>query len=781
MVHFVGAGPGAVDLITVRGARWIQEADVIIYAGSLVNPALLAEAKEDCRIYDSARMTLEDIIAVMQEANQKGETVVRLHTGEPSLYGAVREQMDALDELGISYDSTPGVTAAFGAAASLNLEYTIPEVSQTLIVTRMEGRTPVPKRESIAKLAAHQTSMAIYLSAGQAEQLREELLKGGYREDTPVAVVYKATWDEEKIIYSTLNKFSAEMAENKITKHAVILVGDAIGYSAGWSEWYHRIEQKENERDENEQTDKKRELNGTRTMDEVTSTNAEEVTFVKAGTYSLRRSRLYNPNFSTGYRQAKSSTEGDKDKIYEIVVDDKPDEFERKLSINIISFTSNGDAVARKTAEQLEKENVNITLFPIAERRKSPSEEDLRENRWNNLTNDGEIVEKDETKKGVIDDAKRVSLSVRDIVKSSFDNQIPILFIGAMGICVRLIAPYMKDKLQDIPVLVMDEKGEYIIPVLSGHIGGANHLAEYLAKRMNSTAILTTATDVQGVFAVDVWATEQGLSIVNKDGIQKVSSKLLAGETVKLTVQDDRFEIGESGLPAGIEVVSWVEYCKEDEEDAEGGEYFEIRENSEKSDNSISNARIGKSPTKTYGGADICIMQMDECYYAIKEKYDRDAKEQPVCNGRQKHPLLYIAPKRFVIGVGCKRGISEEQLETFIKQIVKNAGINWNEIAAIATVDRKAKEEGLITFCQKNRLPLMTYSAEQLAEVQGDFAESPFVRETVGVDNVCERAAAVYASKQSDEWKKVVEKTAKDGMTVAIYEFGWKIVFSWEV
>lgn len=673
MVHFVGAGPGAVDLITVRGARLIREADVIIYAGSLVNLELLAEAKEGCRVYDSARMTLEDIIAVMEEAENKRETVVRLHTGEPSLYGAVREQMDALDELGISYDSTPGVTAAFGAAASLNLEYTIPEVSQTLILTRMEGRTPVPERESIAKLATHQTSMVIYLSAGQAEQLREELLAGGYGEETPVAVVYKATWVEEKIIYSTLNKFPAKMAENGIANHAVILVGDAIGYSAK--------------------------------------------------THSFPRSKLYDSNFSTGYRQAKK------------LVDDNG----KKINLNIISFTSIGDNLGTRIEKKCVDTNMDIKLYPIAA--------------WQN------------------------GLRTSDIVKSSFDNQIPILLIGAMGICVRLVAPYMKDKMQDIPVLVMDEKGEYIIPVLSGHIGGANRLAEFLAKRLNATAVLTTATDVQGVFAVDVWATEQGLSIVNKDGIQKVSSKLLAGQTVTLTVQDDRFEIGEGGLPEGIEIVPWAEYCGEDGEYAKSGECLEIGENFENSNNLTSNTNRKKSATEIHGGADICIMQMDKCCNAQKEEYDRSVKDQSACDGCPNHPLLYIAPKRFVIGVGCKKGISEEQLEKFVKQVVANAGINWNEIAAIATIDRKANEEGLIAFCRKSRLPLMTYLTEKLSEIRGDFAESSFVQEMVGVDNVCERSAAVYASDRSDEWRKVVAKTAKDGMTAATYEFGWKVVF----
>ena len=174
MVYFVGAGPGAADLITVRGMRLLQKADVIIYAGSLVNPELLDYAKETCQIYNSATMTLEEVFAVMLEAEKEGKMTVRLHTGEPSIYGAVREQMDLLDEKDIEYESCPGVSACFGAAASLNLEYTLPDISQSVIITRMEGRTPVPAKESIQSFAAHNATMVIFLSTGMLEELSRE-------------------------------------------------------------------------------------------------------------------------------------------------------------------------------------------------------------------------------------------------------------------------------------------------------------------------------------------------------------------------------------------------------------------------------------------------------------------------------------------------------------------------------------------------------------------------------------------------------------------------------
>ena len=228
MVYFVGAGTGAVDLITVRGMRLLEKADVIIYAGSLVNPELLQYANKDCEIHDSAKMTLEEILMVMQKAEADGKITVRLHTGEPSIYGAVREQMDELDRLGISYESCPGVSACFGAAASLNLEYTLPGISQSLIITRMEGRTKVPEKESIESFAAHQASMAIYLSTGMLKELSERLVAGGYRKETPAALVYKATWPEEEAYICTIETLYDTAKEHGITKTALVLVGDVI-------------------------------------------------------------------------------------------------------------------------------------------------------------------------------------------------------------------------------------------------------------------------------------------------------------------------------------------------------------------------------------------------------------------------------------------------------------------------------------------------------------------------------------------------------------------------
>ncbi|MBS7007397.1 precorrin-4 C(11)-methyltransferase [Anaerostipes sp.] len=252
MIHFVGAGPGAPDLITLRGKQLLETADIVIYAGSLVNPELLSYTKPECRIYNSAGMTLEEVFQVMMEGEAAGKDTVRLHTGDPSLYGAVREQMDLLDEKGIAYDSCPGVSSFCGAASALNLEYTLPDVSQSVVITRMAGRTPVPEKESIESFAAHQATMIIFLSTGMLEELSGRLADGGYSLETPAAIVYKATWEDEKTLLCTVGTLSETAGKYGITKTALIIVGDAVSH------------------------------------------------------HHYKRSRLYHPEFTTGYREGRS-------------------------------------------------------------------------------------------------------------------------------------------------------------------------------------------------------------------------------------------------------------------------------------------------------------------------------------------------------------------------------------------------------------------------------------------------------------------------------------------
>jgi precorrin-4/cobalt-precorrin-4 C11-methyltransferase len=237
-VSFVGAGPGDPELITVKGQRLLGEADVIIYAGSLVNPALLSLAKQGSSIYNSASMTLDQVIEVMEKAVARGEKIVRLHTGDPSIYGAIQEQMDALDTKNITYEVIPGVSSFLATAAALKREYTLPDVSQTVIITRLEGRTPVPEKEKLALLASHNATMCIFLSVHMIDNVMKELMDGGYHQDTPVAIVQKASWPDQKIVRGTISTIGQIITDAKIDRTAMIVVGRCLDSQYALSRLY---------------------------------------------------------------------------------------------------------------------------------------------------------------------------------------------------------------------------------------------------------------------------------------------------------------------------------------------------------------------------------------------------------------------------------------------------------------------------------------------------------------------------------------------------------------
>lgn len=228
VVYFIGAGPGDTELITVKGARLLREADVVVYAGSLVDRELVGVYAPDAEVWDSAGMTLEETTRVLVQTAVDGRRAVRLHTGDPSIYGAIQEQMAELDRAGVPYEVVPGVTSAFAAAASLKQELTLPEVSQTVIITRLEGRTPVPERERLAEVARLGTTLVIYLSVSMIDRVVADLLRGAYCADTPVAVVCRASWPDEMIIEGTLGDVAAKVNAAGIDRQAVILVGDVL-------------------------------------------------------------------------------------------------------------------------------------------------------------------------------------------------------------------------------------------------------------------------------------------------------------------------------------------------------------------------------------------------------------------------------------------------------------------------------------------------------------------------------------------------------------------------
>ncbi len=240
MISFIGAGPGDPELLTIKGKKLIDAADVIVYAGSLVNPKVLCNAKPSAKIYNSALMNLDEVIDVMVDAEKRGLKVARVHTGDPAIYGAHREQMDRLEALGIDFEVIPGVSSAFASAAVLKKEFTLPNVSQTVILTRMEGRTPMPPKEKLLDLARHNATMVIFLSIGFIDELSKTLIEGGYKPETPVAVVYKASWPDQKIVIGDLTNIAEKVKEAKIEKTALTLVGDFLGNEYDLSKLYDK-------------------------------------------------------------------------------------------------------------------------------------------------------------------------------------------------------------------------------------------------------------------------------------------------------------------------------------------------------------------------------------------------------------------------------------------------------------------------------------------------------------------------------------------------------------
>lgn len=636
MVHFVGAGPGACDLITVRGMNRIKEADVIIYAGSLVNPELLSYAKADCKIYNSAHMTLDAVVDVMREAEAAGKTTVRLHTGDPSVYGAIREQMDLLDEYGIKYDVCPGVSAVFGAAASLACEYTLPDVTQTLILTRAEGKTPVPEKENLRSLAAHRASLVLYLSSGLARKVRQELLLGGYAEDTPVAVVYKATWPEEKIIRTTLAKLPEDMEAAGITKTALIIVSPALGSI-------------------------------------------------------YEKSKLYDAAFATEYRGAT-----------EIAL---PAGIRRVL---LITCSVRGYATMQKLAKKLE----NISGAEIIAKIKC---EALPE------------VSMKETVKACVDEY--------------FEQVDAIVFVTASGIAVRSVAEHLTHKSKDPAIVCMDECSKHVISLVSGHAGGANALTQMLADVMWATPVITTATDVEGQFSIDDYAREHNLVVTDWAKAKAISAEVLATGAKPVWVDE-------------------AEVSQEEEKNA---------------------CEICKEQKST--GIDVGKIENDGCENEIGVQKLQIGSHQVIITPKDvpvDAQTLQLIPRCIVAGVGCKKGTPVDKIEHAVQEAFAKAGMRMEALCAVASIDLKKEEAGLLEFCETRNVPFETYAAEELQAVSGTYSASEFVSGVTGVDNVCERSAVKYASehgmnqgeqllgRQAKHGELLLRKQAYGGVTVAL-------------
>lgn len=427
MIFFVGAGSGAGDLITVRGMRLLERADMVVWAGSLVNGELLSYCKPGCEVHDSALLTLDETDALLQRAAREGKDCVRLHTGDPALFGAIREQMERLDAAGIAYEVVPGVSSLFAAAAALKKELTVPGVSQTVIVSRMAGRTTVPERESIRVLSRHGATMALFLSAGMIAPLTRELLAGGtYTARTPCAVVYKASWQDEQIVRGTLGDIAEQAAAAGITKTALVLVGDVLG-------------------DRSEP------------------------------------SKLYDRQFATAFRPARVSFGFDR--------------------VAVACFSEKGAELMEKIVasgtDGAPGQSPFITARCFGDRHPPLAD-----------------------------------FCAEQFAAAHAGARTLIVFVGAAGIAVRGIAPFVRDKVRDPAVVCLDEGGQFAVPLLGGHGGGANEAARTLAQAVGAVPVVTTATDVRGLWAVDDWAKRHGVALPDRAAAKKISAAVLAGKKV---------------------------------------------------------------------------------------------------------------------------------------------------------------------------------------------------------------------------------------------------------
>lgn len=436
------------------------------------------------------------------------------------------------------------------------------------------------------------------------------------------------------------------------------------------------------------------------------------------------------------------------------------------MKVSIISFTLKGIELSLKIKKafsgETEEELCLYTKCSHAE--KSLTERKLTEKN---------LAEKDLVESGL----SYVEQPLTEWTGEQMKKRRSLLFIGACGIAVRAIAPFLTDKLNDVPVLVMDEQGCFVIPVLSGHVGGANELAVSLAERMGSTPVITTATDLNHCFAVDLFARRNALHIVNKDGIAKVSSRILAGEEVTMAVEEGHFReeaqtlrgrrvSRKTNIPDGIRLVSCIPEFHTDIPIVMTEVIEDIPAASAESTEDVPVVSV-----ESITDATVAFSESSAGIPGVTES-PVDILVAPASYGQGR--LLTLRPKEYVIGIGCKRGKAAEQIDHFVNRALKESGISMEQVAAFASIDRKKDEEGILWMSSHYGIPFVTYSAEELQQVEGTFHASEFVKSQVGVDNVCERAALRFSG---PDGILITGKQAEDGITAAIVKRIWSVSF----
>ena len=431
------------------------------------------------------------------------------------------------------------------------------------------------------------------------------------------------------------------------------------------------------------------------------------------------------------------------------------------MKVSIISFTLKGIELSLKIKKAFSGETEeDLCLYTKC----SHAEKSLTERK---------LTEKDLVESGL----SYVEQPLTEWTGEQMKKRRSLLFIGACGIAVRAIAPFLTDKLNDVPVLVMDEQGRFVIPVLAGHVGGANELAVSLAERMGSTPVITTATDLNHCFAVDLFARRNALHIVNKDGIAKVSSRILAGEEVTMAVEEGylreeaqtlrgRRVSRKTNIPDGIRLVSCIPEFHTDIPIV----MTEVIEDIPAASTELT-MNVPAVSAESTTDAPVAFSESSAGIPGVTES-PVDILVAPASYGQGR--LLTLRPKEYVIGIGCKRGKAAEQIDHFVNRALKESGISMEQVAAFASIDRKKDEEGILWMSSHYGIPFVTYSAEELQQVEGTFHASEFVKSQVGVDNVCERAALRFSG---PDGILITGKQAEDGITAAIVKRRWSVSF----
>ncbi len=603
-VFFVGAGPGDPELLTLKGKAIIKKADILIYAGSLVNPQVLNFKKKGAASYNSASMNLKEIVALIAREVKKGKTVARIHSGDPAIYGAIQEQISLLEKKNISYEVIPGVSSVFAAAAALKKELTLPERSQTVILTRISGRTKVPSRESIDKLAQAQATMAIFLSVAHIEKVMEQL-RTGYSPDTPVAVIYKASWPDEKVVRGTLKTIAGKVHKAGIKRQALILVGSALG-----------------------------------------------------NTGNKHRSKLYQEGFAHGYRKDLQG---------------------KRNPLAIVTLTKSG----AQLGTELKKKIPVAHLFV-------PRKLGIKGTRIKSYTH-----------------------SLHDLFGDLVNHYRQFICIMATGIVVRTITPFLTHKSVDPAVVVVDEKGRFAISLVSGHLGGANELAKQVSSLTGGESVVTTATDVHSMPAIDLLAKRLGSRTLDFSTLKGCNYALLHGE--KVGIYPDTLK-----------------------------PYFSVR---------------GKQKIlfyKTING----LIASDSAYKIII------TNRKAMADTTKRDNLLLLTPRNLVVGIGCNSTTSSREIEETVKNVLNRAHLSFEAIKKIATVTLKSNEKGLLNFARKHNFQIEFHTPKQLNRVACPTPPSKNVLNAVGSKGVCEPAALLSAGVTT----LLCKKTKTPNVTVAVAE-----------